>query len=197
MRQISLLIIISILTIVAPAYSLSADDWIIKESQSRVSFITIEQDDIAEVHTFKKIAGSVNDKGTANLSIDLDSVETNIDIRNERMRKFLFETVSNSSVAISTDLNIETFNSLNAGERILLEDLTFEISLHGISAELSSNMYVTRINADKVLVETAAPVLVHADDFNLGKGILKLRELAGLDSITPVVPVSASLLFTK
>jgi hypothetical protein len=189
--------IISILSIVAPTYSLSADAWILKESQSRISFITIKQDDIAEVHTFKKIAGSVNEKGTANLSIDLDSVETNIDIRNERMRKFLFETASNSSVSISTDLNIETFNTLNAGERILLEDLTFEISLHGISAALSSNMYVTRINADKVLVETATPVLVHADDFNLGKGILKLRELAGLDSITPVVPVSASLLFTK
>jgi len=56
---------------------------------------------------------------------------------------------------------------------------------------------VTRLGPNKVLVSSAAPVYVHADDFGLQSGVDKLQELAKLSSITPVVPVSFSLMFER
>ena len=197
MRLISLL-----LTIVLPLVALSvnkaeAADWSLDNAQSRISFITIKEGEIAELHTFQKFSGSVDKAGIANVAIDLNSVETNIDIRNERMREFLFETVVSPSVQLSSNLDIKSLKKLKLGERTLLEEQAFKIGLHGIETEIYSDIFVTRVSPRKVLVETAAPILIHADDFNFGAGLLKLRELAGLDSITPIVPVTASLLFTK
>ena len=54
-----------------------------------------------------------------------------------------------------------------------------------------------RIEFGHVLVESAAPVLLHIGDFGLTDGLATLQELAGLPSITPVSPVSFSLLFTR
>ena len=44
---------------------------------------------------------------------------------------------------------------------------------------------------------TSEPIIVNAADFELGAGIAKLQELAGLDSISTAVPVSARLVFRQ
>ena len=46
-------------------------------------------------------------------------------------------------------------------------------------------------------VATSEPIIVNAADFELGAGIAKLQELAGLDSISTAVPVSARLVFRQ
>ncbi|MBO6764411.1 MAG: hypothetical protein JJ918_05650 [Maricaulis sp.] len=56
---------------------------------------------------------------------------------------------------------------------------------------------MTDLNGERVLVETTQPVLLHVDDFGLTDGLATLQDLAGLPSITPVVPVTASLVFER
>ena len=66
-----------------------------------------------------------------------------------------------------------------------------------IEAPVETQVTVTRIAEDKVLAVSSEPVIVSADTFELTEGLGKLQELAGLPSITPVVPVSFSITFQR
>ena len=46
-------------------------------------------------------------------------------------------------------------------------------------------------------MNTVKPIVVSADQFDLGNGVEALREIAGLANITPTVPVSFTLVFAK
>ena len=75
--------------------------------------------------------------------------------------------------------------------------VTATLDLHGDTQEIDTDLLVTRIGADKVQVGTSVPIIVNAADFGLDGGIEKLRELANLPGITPDVPVTFSIVFTR
>jgi hypothetical protein len=56
---------------------------------------------------------------------------------------------------------------------------------------------VTRLGANKARLDNKAPLLLDAEDFGYGAGLAKLQELAGLDSISPVVSITMSLTFER
>ncbi len=60
--------------------------WHIDNAQSRFSFISIKAGDVAEIHRFTEIGGTIGDDGSVNIVIELASVDTLIPIRDERMR---------------------------------------------------------------------------------------------------------------
>ena len=86
LRRWALMLCLTLLT--QPALA----DWTLDNERSIVNFISIKNASIGEVHRFRSLAGSVSDDGAVRLVIDLDSVETLIPIRNQRMRELLFET---------------------------------------------------------------------------------------------------------
>lgn len=165
-------------------------------AQSSLAFVTVKAGAIAEAHSFKSLSGSVGADGAAEVDIALDSVETNVDIRNERMRQYLFETQTYPDAKITATLDPAAYAGLKVGDRIT-QPLSAMLSLHGVETEIAAEVAVTRIAPDKVLVESVAPIILHADDFNLGAGVAKLQELANLSGITPSVPVTFSFVFTK
>ena len=66
--------------------------WNLDESNSSIEFISIKNNQISESHNFQKISGSITSEGLVNVTVDLDSVDTKIPIRDERMRNLFFET---------------------------------------------------------------------------------------------------------
>ena len=76
------------LTFAAPAF---AESWTLDGEASKVAFGSVKKDTIGEVHHFKSVSGSVDDAGKVTVEIDVASVETWIDIRNERFQKFVFD----------------------------------------------------------------------------------------------------------
>jgi len=74
-------------------------------------------------------------------------------------------------------------------------DMTLE--LHGVAEQFDVDVTVTRIGANKVRVDTKGPLLIDAEDFGLEAGLAKLQELAGLESITPVVSATVALTFER
>lgn len=175
---------------------LTGSAWQLDVETSYLSFVSIKSGDIAEVHRFTGLSGSVSPEGQAELIVFLDTVETGIDIRNERMREHLFQTGTWPEARITTQLNPAPFASMEAGDRLTLP-LTFNIDLHGQSLDVDADVIITAIDGGEVLVETAAPVLIHAADFQLTEGLATLQDLASLPSITPVVPVTVSLAFQR
>lgn len=171
-------------------------DWTLDTGQTSLQFITVKASDIIEVHHFGELSGAVSADGAAEVSIPLDTVSTNIDIRDERMRDFLFETETYSTATISATLAPETFSALSSGETLVMP-IELTVDLHGVSDVIETELAVTRLGPDKVMVATTAPIIVDGYTFELDEGIEHLRELANLPSITSSVPVTFSLVFER
>ena len=64
-------------------------DWYLDNESSRLSFVTTKNTEIAEVHRFLVLHGKVDSKGAAQLEVELESVNSGIPLRDERMRNQL------------------------------------------------------------------------------------------------------------
>lgn len=170
--------------------------WSLVSKESSISYVTIKNGSLGEVNTFSMLSGEVSEGGKAEFVVYLDSVDTANEIRDPRMRKILFETDSYPTATVSADLKMAEFNELPVGgSTSILLDMTLD--MHGISEQFDADMSVTRIGPNKVRVDSAAPLLIDAEDFGFGDGLAKLQELAGLQSITPVVSATVGLTFER
>lgn len=178
----------------APAVTGSA--WTVDSDASELSYVTVKQGEIAEVNTFEKLTGSVNESGEAVIEVDLASVSTLVDIRDERMRDVFFVVADNPTATVTAQVDPAAFEALGVGES-LQTTLDTTVSLKGAEASFDAEVTVTRAGEDRVLAVTDKPVVVYADALELTAGLAQLQELAGLDSITPAVPVSFSIAFER
>lgn len=169
-------------------------DWSLKGDESSLHFISIKKDVLGEIHTFQQLDGSITETGDFQFSITLNSVETNIPIRNERMNEFLFETAKFPIATGKGKLNIADIQKLAVGETTTMV-VPVTIELHGKSAKKEVMFQVAKLKADKIWAVTPVPFILDAADFDLTTGVDKLRELALLPNIAQAVPVSASLTF--
>ncbi len=175
----------------------SADvGWMLSQAESRVSFVSVKQGTTGEVHHFTETEGAVSDQGTVSLSIDTASVETWIDVRNERMIDYLFQSAVFPTATLSMKIDMDALSEMEIGETRQLT-VTGSLSLVGQSGDIEAELLVSRLGEAKVLVATLQPIVVQADAFDLIAGIETLRELAELSAISAAVPVSAVLVFVK
>lgn len=183
----------ALLTLLASAQA--AAQWTLSADDSSLSFISVKAEHIAEVHSFARLSGEIDSGGEAVVSIDLTSVQTGIDIRNERMQSMLFNTDMYPRAQVSADVDAAALSSMAVGASAVLE-VPLAINLHGEVLTLSAPLRVSHVQ-DGLRVDTLAPIIVKADAFALVDGIESLREIAGLPSISRSVPVSFSLLFSQ
>lgn len=174
---------------------LPAGAWQLAADQSRVAFVSVKAGDVGEAHSFGKIDGAVAADGAVALTIDLASVQTGIDVRDQRMRDMLFETASFPQAKLSAKIDPAALQALKPGERKAMR-VPLTVDLHGTTNTIEARLMVTRLDGDSVLVETAAPLIIDASAVGLGEGVEKLRAIANLPAISTAVPVTASLVFT-
>ena len=170
--------------------------WMLDGEASELSYVTIKADEIAETNSFEGLSGSVSAEGAASVEIDLSSVETGVDIRNERMRDIFFVVADNPTATVSATIDPAAFEALGVGESVTTE-LAGTLSLKGVEAPFQTDVTVTRAGDDRVIAVSDDPVIVEAGRLELTDGLAQLQELAGLPSITPVVPVTFSLAFDR
>jgi len=169
--------------------------WQLDGESSRLTFVTTKVTNVAEVNRFRSLRGSVGDDGKVQLRVPLETVDSGIPLRDERLRKQLFAVEQFASADISAQLDIAPLLTLAAGAQMELR-LPLTVTLHGQSQSYSSELLVTRLDDRRFQVVTLAPLLLNAEDFGLAAGIEALRQLAGLKTISLAVPVSAVLIFT-
>ena len=188
MHKFLLLLAATLLASVAHA------DWTLDNSGSQLAFVSTKATDVAEVHTFTELSGSVGADGHARVVIQLASVDTLIPIRDERMREMLFQTELFPTATVDTRLDIARLQNMAVSTS---EVLTTEILLNigEVQLPLTTELLISRIAADRVLVATLKPVIVNAGAVALADGVESLREIAGLPSISKAVPVTFVLQF--
>ena len=167
---------------------LAQADWQVGPG-SQVQFVSIKNNTIGEVSHFETLAGMVTDAGEVEVRVALDSVETNIGIRNERMKKMLFEVGLYPEAVITAQLDAEAIAAMSDGGTT---DVALQIDLHGqiVTKEAQLNVAVT----DQGLsATTAQPILLTAAEFGLEGGVAALQQIAGLNAISRVIPVTVAL----
>lgn len=147
---------------------------------------------IVEMGYFSKLRSSFSDDSRdISLLVDLDSVETAIPIRNERIRRLLFNTEAMPVAKLGLRLE-QSVGELLRSQALQL-DLPANFELHGVSVPIQLHLDVARSSTH--LLINSQPVLVRASAFNLLEGIESLRQVAGLLSIAAEVPVQARLCY--
>lgn len=166
-----------------------AANWEVDNAQSELSFISTKKVNVAEVHHFGHLSGKLSDAGEFSLAIDLASVNTGVDIRDSRMKEFLFDVADFPTADLNAKLDSAMLDSLAVGasKRTAVDGT---LSLHDQSKALTFEVVISKLSDNQLLVVAAQPVIVNVADFDLVQGVEKLRDLAGLPSISQAVPVS-------
>lgn len=185
--------LVLILCLLAPCGAAWAD-WELDNTSSKLSFVSIKNDAVGEVHSFASLVGYIGVTGNAQLTIDLASVQTLIEIRDERMRELLFETVKFPTATVSAQVDPAVL-AVAAEGGVVTADLPLTLSLHGQDKALTVPVVIVGEGQRRLRVFTAQPVLLNAGDFGLGEGVAALQKIAGLQAISTAVPVTLQLLF--
>jgi hypothetical protein len=124
----------------------------------------------------------------------LDSVETLVPIRNERMRELLFNTTDYKEAMLRAKVDPAAVASMEVGE---VKTITAEgsLSLHGAEQPMTILFQVAKLSSDAVMAASAKPLVIDAAKFGLEDGVETLREIAGLASISHAVPVTFVVTF--
>ncbi|OMH26592.1 YceI family protein [Motiliproteus sp. MSK22-1] len=171
-------------------------DWKLNPTDSDFNFSSIKKNHVYESHTFNRYQGSISDSGDAVLELDLTSVSTGIEIRDQRMQSMLFDTAKFPSAKYQVSLDAASLDSLKAGERKQLK-IEGTLSLFGIEKAQPATLNVFKLSDERIQVSTAKPIALKAADFGLDGGVEALRKIANLPVISLVIPVNFSLVFDK
>ena len=140
------------------------------------------------------LSGEVSADGTAKIMVDLTSVETLIDIRNERMKEHVFKGLTEATLTAAIDM--DEVNGLAAGDMTVL-DVEGSLSFLGTDVPIETEMFVVRIDPGRVMVTTNDMIFLSAEDAGIMGGIDKLMELAKLPGITRTSPVTLRFVFDQ
>jgi polyisoprenoid-binding protein YceI len=174
--------------------SVAVAPWVLNTSDSYLNFATTKNTHNLEVHNFTAISGDINGAGVATLTIDLNTVNTGVALRDQRMRDLLFETLTYPTATVTVAVPATLISNLALGQTAET-DISASLNLHGVTGAITTKVSVQKLSASRVLVQSLAPVLVKAGDYSLTNGVEALRAAVGVASISVAVPVDFALVF--
>ncbi|PUA30339.1 MAG: carbohydrate-binding protein [Cellvibrio sp. 79] len=168
--------------------------WTLNTTDSYLNFATTKNTSNLEVHNFTTISGDINASGVATLAIDLNSVNTGVALRDQRMRDLLFETATNPTATVTVTVPANLIANLAVGQTSQT-DITASLNLHGVTANITTKVSVQKLTASRVVVQSLPPVLVKAETYGLTAGVEALRVAVNIASINASVPVDFALVY--
>ena len=165
-------------------------DWSVNSETAAFHFVTTKNVNVSEVQSFKKVKGQLSDAGKLEFNVDLKSLSTQIEIRDQRMLEFLFEVAKFPAQAVFTAQVDPSVMKQVLAKKSLSAEIKGTLSLHGKTQPVTAKLQLLSLDGKSLIATTREPILVKANDFALEGGIEKLRELVGLPSIGAVVPVN-------
>lgn len=167
--------------------------WALDADASKVAYGSIKADVAGEVNTFSSLSGSISGDGAVSVEIDLSSVQTNIDIRNERMIEHVFMKAA-APATLDAQIDMDALNGLSAGDTTLL-DVVGALTLNGLKLDINTAMFIAKLDDNTLMATTNDMIMLSTGQAGIDDGINTLMELAGLPGITRVAPVTLRLVF--
>jgi len=170
--------------------------WTLDGKASAFHYVTSKNAAVTEVNTISGLQGGITEQGLATLELDLATVDTAVEIRNERMRDLVFQVADFPKATVSITINTSELETMPAGMPVS-GTYTANLSLHGVSQELAAELELVKTSSNTLLVSLARPLIVNAATFGLADGVEQLRTLAGLTTINPNVVIDFRLLYRQ
>lgn len=170
--------------------------WELDGAASSFHYVTSKASAVSEVNSFTGLSGAISDAGAASLAINLASVDTGIDIRNERMRDIVFQVAQFMEATVSVPVDAAALSALAVGDS-MTGTYTATVSLHGINQEMAADLKVVKLADDSIQVSTVRPLIVGAAAFGLAEEVEQLRVIANLASINPNIVVNFTLVYNQ
>jgi polyisoprenoid-binding protein YceI len=182
----------------ALAASSSQAAWHVDSGQSSFSFTTAKAgmpgtSAVEEVQTFRQIGGSLADDGKLVFDVELASIETNIGLRNDRLKELLFKVADNPKAVFTGSVDPRRLNALGVGASLDM-DVSGQLALGGLSKPLTASVRVVKLASDALLVGTRVPIVVNLKDYGLQDGVEALRAVMNLNVLASSAPVSFSVM---
>lgn len=194
-KTVSIFKTISAIAMISTAMGAQAA-WELDGEASSFNYVTSKNSAVSEVNSFSTLSGAISDAGAASLAINLASVSTGIDIRNERMRDIVFQVAQFAEATVAVTVDTAAIAALPTGES-MTATYAATVNLHGISQEISADLTVVKLSADSIQVHTTQPLIVGAGAFGLTEEVEQLRVIANLNAINPNIVVNFTLVYTQ
>ncbi|QJP07839.1 YceI family protein [Pseudomonas multiresinivorans] len=178
------------------ASPLAMAEWQLDGDTSRISFVSVKRGKMAEVQRFDRLSGQIDDQGAVRVVVPLESIDSGLALRDERMRNSFFEIERFPEAIVSSQLDLSRYDDLRVGQS-RQETLDFNLDLHGQQRRLKSEVLVSRPSESRIEVTTLEPLVLKLIDFDLEEKLEPLKAVANVPSITPEVPVFAVLGFSQ
>ena len=188
-------IFISLLLMAFPLTSVAG--WAIESNQSSITYLssklTGNLSTIFENNRFTNFSGTINDAGEVVLNIDMNSVDTGVAIRDERVKEHVFNVKQYPQATVKMSVKDLIVDCCEFGYTQMVEVL---LSMRGVTKKIKGKVGVTRRD-DRLLVQSVSPILINATDYGMLEGIQTIKELVKLVNIPTTIPVSFQLVFVK
>jgi polyisoprenoid-binding protein YceI len=179
----------------------AAAAWRIDAANSTINFVTMKAGQagvggVGEVQRFSRFSGGMNASGRVSFDVDLASVETGVDIRDERLRTMLFNVKATPQANFVAQIEPATIQAVPAaGSRDV--ELNGQLTLAGQTKPVVAKLRVSRMAGGDLQVATRAPIVVDANQYGLKPGVEALREVMGLNFLASAAPVTFSLVLNQ
>lgn len=175
-----------------------AAQWV--SNDNAITFLTTkvnqENASITEQSSFQNSQARLDESGNFILEIDLNSVQTNVEIRDERLRDWVFQTDKFAQAKVSATLEMKALEQLAVGEVLKLQQ-PLVLDVHGEQVDLQADLAIQKVADDKLMVSTLSPVIVDTSAVNMKDGVAELVKVMALSSIVQQVPVSFNAQFVR
>ncbi len=178
-----------------------AADWVLENKQSSLNWLSNKlvqksHKAVYEHNRFRNFSATVDAAGIIQLDVNLNSVDTKVPVRDERIRKYVFVTDKYPLAHLRGKMSLAALTALKIGET-RIESPKFTLEMHGVSHEITPKISITKLANQGFAIQSIEPVLVDAAIFGMSKGFEKLRELVHLFNIPTVIPVSFRMVFVQ
>lgn len=174
-------------------------NWVLDPDASILTFLTAKdtatKKGVVENSKFVSFNGMIDENGEATIKVQLNSVDTGIDLRNVRMRFLFFETYKFPEATVTARIDANSLAELRSRRRISYK-LPFTLDMHGVQNTFEADTVVTLLSDKLVSVASAAPVPIPVALYGMEENVLKLEDAAKV-TILPAGAVSFNFVFAN
>ena len=160
----------------------------VDSDNSVVNFSTIKKQYVVEPAFFKKIEGSISDSGNVKISIDLNSVDTKIGIRDSRIESLFFKVIKFPKAIVRAKVDLNKIGELASYGKM---DIPATLEFYGKTKKITLNVLVAKVYKNRLLITSMEPIIINADDYGIPAGnLVNLAKKVGGISISSKAAVN-------
>jgi polyisoprenoid-binding protein YceI len=178
-----------------------AASWNLDAQHSELHFVTTKAGKpgiaaIEEVQSFTAFTGVLDGSGQVQLTVDLASVQTQVPLRDQRLRDMLFKVTEHPRAQFAAQFDMSALKGLKTGQ---FKDVSVSgtLAINGTKQPLDANLRVIKLAHGALLVSTRQPIVVDLQKFNLSEGVSALQDVMALNVLSATAPVSFSLVLNS